>query len=223
MKRILLFTLVICLFTVQANALMVLSLSDGGSTVTVTDEGVGDTSPGVGVITYNGPVGTNWTVNVTTGLTKPLLGSATSPELDLNSSNLSSLGAGIMTIDLIEDGFSFPTGGVLQSLIGGTTDGTVQLVQSMFTPPPPTGGPAVTLVSVETLLLGPGAFASTQYASVPANLGTFSLKEHVVITHTGAGQNSSFDAESSVVPVPGAVILGILGLGAAGIKLRKYA
>ena len=28
---------------------------------------------------------------------------------------------------------------------------------------------------------------------------------------------------TSVVPVPGAVLLGILGLGAAGIKLRKYA
>jgi hypothetical protein len=27
----------------------------------------------------------------------------------------------------------------------------------------------------------------------------------------------------SVVPVPGAVLLGILGLGAAGLKLRKYA
>jgi hypothetical protein len=27
----------------------------------------------------------------------------------------------------------------------------------------------------------------------------------------------------SVVPVPGAVLLGILGLGVAGIKLRKYA
>jgi len=26
-----------------------------------------------------------------------------------------------------------------------------------------------------------------------------------------------------LVPVPGAVLLGILGLGAVGIKLRKYA
>jgi hypothetical protein len=34
-------------------------------------------------------------------------------------------------------------------------------------------------------------------------------------------QGGSIDI--SVVPVPGAVLLGILGLGAAGLKLRKYA
>lgn len=38
------------------------------------------------------------------------------------------------------------------------------------------------------------------------------------------GASFSFeDVKASVVPIPGAVILGILGLGAAGIKLRKYA
>ena len=34
---------------------------------------------------------------------------------------------------------------------------------------------------------------------------------------------STLSGEFSVIPVPGAVLLGILGLGAAGIKLRKYA
>ena len=29
--------------------------------------------------------------------------------------------------------------------------------------------------------------------------------------------------DTAYVPVPGAVILGLLGLGAAGIKLRKFA
>ena len=40
---------------------------------------------------------------------------------------------------------------------------------------------------------------------------------------TGEGTNSSDDFHTSVVPVPGAVILGILGLGVVGLKLRKYA
>ena len=38
-------------------------------------------------------------------------------------------------------------------------------------------------------------------------------------------QNASFsfeDVEATVVPVPGAVLLGLIGLGAAGIKLRKF-
>jgi hypothetical protein len=31
------------------------------------------------------------------------------------------------------------------------------------------------------------------------------------------------DLSSAIVPVPAAVLLGILGLGAVGVKLRKYA
>jgi len=33
----------------------------------------------------------------------------------------------------------------------------------------------------------------------------------------------AFRVEGTVVPVPGAVLLGILGLGVAGVKLRKHA
>jgi hypothetical protein len=40
---------------------------------------------------------------------------------------------------------------------------------------------------------------------------------------TGGGTNTSDDFHTSVVPVPGAILLGILGLSVAGIKLRKYA
>jgi hypothetical protein len=41
----------------------------------------------------------------------------------------------------------------------------------------------------------------------------------------GAGQynSASFDDAFLAVPVPGAVLLGIIGLGAVGLKLRKYA
>jgi hypothetical protein len=35
--------------------------------------------------------------------------------------------------------------------------------------------------------------------------------------------NNSGSVDVTVVPVPGAVLLGVLGLGAVGIKLRKYA
>lgn len=40
---------------------------------------------------------------------------------------------------------------------------------------------------------------------------------------TGEGTNWSDDFHASVVPVPGAVLLGILGLSIVGVKLRKYA
>ena len=39
----------------------------------------------------------------------------------------------------------------------------------------------------------------------------------------GAYSTDSGSVDASVVPVPGAVLLGILGLGAVGVKLRKFA
>ena len=51
----------------------------------------------------------------------------------------------------------------------------------------------------------------------------------LTFTHSATSVYTTFDLDGTVtfdgtvVPVPGAVLLGILGLGVAGIKLRKYA
>ena len=74
---------------------------------------------------------------------------------------------------------------------------------------------------VSDLLTGP-SFSQTVYGVTPPLDNPFSLTEVVELTHPGAG-GSSFDAESTVVPVPGAILLGFLGLGAAGLKLRRFA
>jgi hypothetical protein len=44
----------------------------------------------------------------------------------------------------------------------------------------------------------------------------------VVAAHDGA-EAGHLLVPDTVVPVPGAVLLGLLGLGAAGLKLRKFA
>jgi hypothetical protein len=202
-----------------AHANMMLIMDDGqGNVVSITDGDMTLDFAVDGFISYNSAVSGDigaWTATVTTGISKPILGSPVDPWMDLNTVTVSSTNAGILTIDLIDDGFSYPFGGSLQSLIGGTTTGKVMLTQTLT---PETGTP----VSLTISDLGPGAFSSSQSASVLPNLGTFSLSEHVEINHSGAGV-TSFDAESRVVPVPGAILLGILGLSAAGIKLRKFA
>src|SRR5512147_831969 len=72
----------------QASALPIMTLSDGTTTVTVTDNGAGDSfidTDGTGVITFIGAVGTFY-INVTTGLSKSDPGSAAWwPNMDLNN------------------------------------------------------------------------------------------------------------------------------------------
>lgn len=83
----------------RANAAFTLRLSsDGGSNwTTVTDGGAGDTSGQAGSITFNGSIG-NFVVNVTTGISKPILvNTPFSASMDLNSINVSVAGGGSLT------------------------------------------------------------------------------------------------------------------------------
>src|SRR5713226_8880891 len=88
----------------QTGATPQLLLSDGTTTVVVTDQGLLDSNPNPGAITYIGPVGSNWSLNVTTGLTKPAVGSALAPELDINTSSTSQ-SAGTLLIELTDSDF----------------------------------------------------------------------------------------------------------------------
>jgi len=58
-----------------------------------------------------------------------------------------------------------------------------------------------------------GDLVSLHFVTAGMNLDTF----------FGANRTSEGAGDLSVVPVPTAVLLGILGLGVAGVKLRKYA
>lgn len=193
--------------------------------ITVVDNGAGDLLPlDAGVIVFSGSID-NWLINVTTGLSKPVIGGATEAQLELNSVNVSTSGPGILEIQLTDTDFSLPAAvgaqGVLTSTFGGVAGGTIELTQILD--PDNTEFAVLTPandVVLQTGLLGPGAFASTLSTAAPV-LGPFSLTEVVVITHGSGVTTTSFNAESTVVPVPAAFLLGLLGLGAAGLGLRR--
>jgi hypothetical protein len=240
MKRVLLFIIVAlavgALAPTTAHAAFKLRLSDGvAPPIVVTDGGFGDSNPVVGVITYNGVVGAVWNVNVTTGTSKPIVGGPGIAKLDLNSLNVTTAPGpgGSLTIDLTDTGYATPTGGQpgnLTSAIGGTTDGTVRLVQQILDPDnlefaSPLDGDEIVATHTFTPF-GPGAFSDTVVIPIAAVPALYSITETVVITHPAnpvTGLVTSFNMESTVVPVPGAVLLGMLGLGAAGLKLRRFA
>jgi hypothetical protein len=196
-----------------------LQLSDGTTTVTVVDQGAGDLDGLSGAIVFSGQIG-GYFINVTTGITKPVLGTAEEPSLDLNSINVSGPGGGILTIRFTETDYVSNSGTAdIFSAIGGVTAGTMQYQTFASTTNDPFQQDL--LVSDSGFLSGPFVFSALSTIAIS---GSYSLTTVATITHTGAGtQNSSFNA---VVELPEPflappLVLGTLLLSATLIVRRR--
>jgi hypothetical protein len=68
-----------------------------------------------------------------------------------------------------------------------------------------------------------GILFNGSLTDVLAAINDGSLRMGLHVTGINGGTSDSYINTRTTVPVPGAVLLGLLGLTAAGIKLRKYA
>jgi hypothetical protein len=202
--------------TQVASAGAILELSDGITTVSVLDGGAGDINAATGAITYYGSIG-NFSMNVTTGLSKPVIGGVNNPKLDLNSINVSSSGGGTLTIRLTDDGFGSSGYPGWETLIGGVTGGTISLVSSYTLD----GG-----TEQEISNLGPfsaGAFSASVHQFTGILTGSYSLSLAATIVHSSAA-NSSFNAEIQPNPEPSTLaLLGAAAVGFAALRRRRRA
>jgi len=215
---------------VRSYATPMLMLSDGTRSITIDDTGAFST---VGTVTVNsittapGKISADvtlgvWTLNVTTGVTKPFSGTAAIPSMDLNSTNMST-GAGTLTIKFSETDYGpSPANWYFLDNIGGTTHGTVLATEYYdalnrdFSNYPNAANKIATLGPFGPPA-GPGSIAfmgSTTTGPVGA-ASPYSLTQVVTITHTSGGL-TSFDYSKELVPEPSSLLLlgsGLLGFG----------
>jgi hypothetical protein len=219
-----------------------------GTGVVVTDGGAGDFNSLAGAITYSGPVN-SFVVNVTTGISKPVIGGVNSyAELDLNSINVQVAYAGTLRITLEDSGYTLGPYGELSAVgaVGGTLiamAGSTATFQSWVNPDNlvPDLGPSVSYPGVlpsigatpaksvavwsdGPVTFGPGAFSSTDSESF-VHSGPYALFTQATLNFTGPGI-VSFDQHLSTVPEPTSLLLlgsGLAGLGLWGRRKKKSA
>jgi hypothetical protein len=219
----------IAVCTQFAAATAILSISDGTNTVWAEDDQfipsgnqVPDNYPIPGAITIIQSFA-NWTMNVSTGVSKPVVGNAIDAELDLNTIDVSSAAGGTLTVMFSDNNFGpLPENWYFKSSVGGTTVGTVS-VKTYYDPTNVVhriGDLSLGTLATEQLF-SPTAFSGTAGSQTPdVILNSYSLTQVITITHANAGV-TSLDANLKAVPEPSTLLLLGSGFSCLGLSFFR--
>lgn len=203
--------------TSVSQAVPTIRISDGTTTVVVTDGGAGDGSSIAGFVQYSAPANTfaGWSVVLSAGTTKPVIGSATAPELDLNWSIVRTAGPGAVTgslsVQFSENGFNLAAVSSALTASGGTlaTGGNTATVRTYYD-----GGNnelAMTTLLTSQTFSGVNSFANNAGGSVPAD-PTVSFTVRLDLLQT-PGTITSGDIHLFVTAPEGGSMVTFLGTG----------
>ena len=191
-----------CAVSLYATPTPYLQIFDGTTTIKITDNGVGDQNPLVGAVLWTGTIGV-WDINVDQGLTKPILGSATQPHMDLSFS-AHSTAAGTLNLQWVDSGFTFT--GTAADAIGGTAFGTVTDCIRVNN-----------VVVMQQGPFGPGAFSGTVFGGLSLTPSSL-LDLQVYINHSGSGLTTG--DKDLTTPDSGSAV-ALLGIALAGIEVLR--
>jgi len=193
-----------------------LRLTSGLTVVTVADGSGSDGSTTAGIVVYNGAVG-DWTINITTGVTKPANGTAATPFISLTTVSTTQntvTAPADLKIEFSETGFG-PTKGHFMLHVGGTLQGSVS--QQFYAD---TGN---TLFGTGTLLHDFGSFSDPSYNadSTASGLpGTYSITEVMTLSHGTGDKTSSPSMTLTTVPDGGTTLM-LLGSAVTTLGLLR--
>lgn len=207
------------LMAMPAYATLALEFIQDGSTLTVLDNGPGDTNPTTGMIGLaSGTTVGTYTITNAGGIGFPSVGSSTSPVLDTNSLEVTNTGSpGTLRILVSETDFGTSGPVTFNGQIGGTMT-TQSLTYNAFLGTNTLFAETTPIDGTTGLSFNTSPFSG----SIIGTLNTaplFSLTEEIDVTGNGSGQLVSFDAQLTGRPVPEPASLALFGTALAGLGL----
>lgn len=199
---------------IASQATLALRLSDGSSTVTIVDGGIGDLNSAAGAITFIGGIGA-FSINVSTALGDE----ATDYKgIHLDSIN-NSFGTGSLQIAMTETDITSGAAGAsaIGVSFGGVAGGTIR--GRFYVDDANTAFGQATNV-FDSGVIGAGAFARSGGGTTSLT-DPYSMSMVVDITHV-RGATTSFNFEAKV-PEPATLALLGIGLLGIGVSTRRRA
>ena len=194
----------------------------GGDDVLIQDNFAGDLAPAAGAISFStAAFGYSFLVN--TSQSKPMLGSAAEPQLDLSFAATSTGTAGNVFIYTSDTGFTRASGSALLTL-GGTNSGASGTVTGRAW-----GGTSNTalqfsganLISSLAGLTGP-TFAGSATSAFASVVSPYSLTIGMQITRASAGTTSgNLNLQVSAIPEPSIWASIFMGAALVGFVSRR--
>lgn len=201
---------------VASAGLIGVRLTSGAATVTCIDGDPCDSNASLGAVTFNGAVGV-FNVNVTTGISYPLLGTPGLPHIDMNSVNVTSTGAATLDILASQTDYTGPLADT--HFHGGGTQSNFSSLHQVYFDNANVQFNAISLIDSHPAV-GPSFSFDNHPGGFPVD-GSYSLTLRANMTAGPGTASTSFNHEFFVAPEPAWGLLLGPALGLVGLMGKR--